>query len=154
DELELRSAPANGAHIVCHRWLRSNPGRATQPWLEFGAASRALRNQPANGDAFLVRQWSGNALTAVIDGLGHGQFAHRAAMTARHYIDHHSDRPLLDLFRGAGRACRATRGVVMALVKFDNQPRHNVTVAGIGDITVRVFDGAISTATIARRGIV
>src|SRR5262249_19046469 len=79
DELVLRSTAAPGAHIVCHRWLRSNVAPAPEPWLEFGAASRALRHQPENGDAFLVCKWAGNGLAAVIDGLGHGQFAQRAA---------------------------------------------------------------------------
>lgn len=154
DELELRSAAAAGARIVCHRWLRSNLGPAPEPWLEFGAATRALRNQRENGDAFLVRRWSGNALTAVIDGLGHGQFAQRAAVTARRYVEQHFDRPLVDLFRGAGRACRATRGVVMALARFDTQSRHSINIASIGDISARVFDGSTSTTSLPRRGIV
>ncbi len=154
DDLELRSMAACGAHLVCHRWLRSNLSPAPQPWLEFGAASRALRHERENGDAFLVCQWAGHALAAVIDGLGHGQFAQRAALTARRYVEQHFDLPLLDLFRGAGRACRATRGVVMALARFENNDHHNVTVASIGDISVRVFSGTKSTASLARRGIV
>jgi Stage II sporulation protein E (SpoIIE) len=154
DELELRSAPERGAHLVCHRWLRPDFGPTPEPWLEFGAATRALRNQRENGDAFLIRQWAGNALIAVIDGLGHGPLAQRAALTARGYVEQHFDRPLADLFRGAGRACHATRGVVMAVARFDVEARQNLTVASTGNISVRVFSGANSTAMLARRGIV
>jgi anti-sigma regulatory factor (Ser/Thr protein kinase)/serine/threonine protein phosphatase PrpC len=154
DELELRSAPESGAHLVCHRWLRPEPGPTPAPWLEFGAATRALHNQRENGDAFLIRRWAGNALTAVIDGLGHGQFAQRAALTARRYVEQHFDRPLADLFRGAGRACHATRGVVMALARFDVEARNSVTVASVGNISVRVFSDMSSTTALARRGIV
>jgi anti-sigma regulatory factor (Ser/Thr protein kinase) len=154
DELELRSVDTTGAHIVCHRWLRPDSGPAPVPWVEFGAATRALRTQRENGDAFLVRQWAGNALTAVIDGLGHGQFAQRAALTARQYIEQHFDRPLVDLFRGAGRACRATRGVVMALARFDDRARQSVTVASIGNISVRVFGQGTPIGILARRGVV
>jgi anti-sigma regulatory factor (Ser/Thr protein kinase)/serine/threonine protein phosphatase PrpC len=154
DDLELRSVDTSGAHIVCHRWLRSDPGLTPAPWVEFGAATRALRNQRENGDAFLVRQWAGNALAAVIDGLGHGQFAQRAALTARRYIDQHFDRPLVDLFRGAARACQATRGVVMALARFDDRARTSLTVASLGNINVRVFGAETPTTILARRGVV
>jgi len=154
DELELRSVDPRGAHIVCHRWLRSASGPTPAPWIEFGAATRALRNQRENGDAFLVRRWAGNALTAVIDGLGHGQFAQRAALTARQYVEQHFDRPLLDLFRGAGRTCKATRGVVMALARFDDGARGSVTVASVGNISVRVFGEGAPITVLARRGVV
>jgi hypothetical protein len=55
----------------------------------------------------------------VIDGLGHGPFAHQAAQSARHFVESHDDRPLEELFRGVARVCRATRGVVMALARFE-----------------------------------
>lgn len=155
DELELHARSTRGTHIVCHRWLRPEPGPTPVPWVEFGAATRALRNQRENGDAFLVRQWNGHALAAVIDGLGHGQFAQRAALAARRYIQQHFDRPLPDLFRGTGRVCHATRGVVMALARFDGQARQSVTIASVGNITVRVLDsGGSSTVALARRGVV
>jgi anti-sigma regulatory factor (Ser/Thr protein kinase)/serine/threonine protein phosphatase PrpC len=154
DDLELRSAVADGAHIVCHRWRRPSNSPAPAAWVEFGAATRALRNARENGDAFLVRQWAGNALIAVIDGLGHGQYARTAALAARCYVEQHFDRPLPDLFRGADRACRATRGVVMSLARFEYQNRENVTVASLGNISVRVFDSRKQTAALARRGVV
>jgi anti-sigma regulatory factor (Ser/Thr protein kinase)/serine/threonine protein phosphatase PrpC len=154
DEMELRSLSTAGAHIVCHRWLRPPTGPALLPWLDCGAATRVCRHETQNGDAFFVHRWAGNALTAVIDGLGHGQFAQRAAQTARHYIEQHYDLPLLDLFRGAGRACRATRGVVMALARFDAHARQHIEIASLGDISVRVVGGAASINVLARRGVV
>jgi anti-sigma regulatory factor (Ser/Thr protein kinase)/serine/threonine protein phosphatase PrpC len=154
DELELRSLPTAGAHIVCYRWLRPGAALALPLWLDVGAATRACRRQMQNGDAFLVKQWGGDALMGVIDGLGHGQFAQRAAQTARYYIEQHYDLPLLDLFRGAGRACRATRGVVMALARFEGQARERIEIASLGDIGVRVVGGAAPINVLARRGVV
>ena len=83
--------------------------------LEFGAATRSYRLLPENGDAFIIQQWEGHALGGLIDGLGHGELAQKAAQTARHYVEHHFDQPLANIFLGVGRACRATRGVVMTL---------------------------------------
>jgi len=153
DELELRPLSAGGAHIVCQRWLRPSANVATARWLEFGAATRPYRYQRENGDAFVVRQWDGSALTGVIDGLGHGQFAQRAAQAARQYVEQHFDRPLEDLFRGAGRACRATRGVVMALARFDFAGP-TVAVANVGNVEVRLIGSVTPVNLIVRRGII
>ena len=153
DELEFRPMPVSGTHLVCRRWLRGSAAALAPRWLEFGAATRARQYARENGDAFIVRQWGTNALAGVIDGLGHGQFAQRAAQTARQYLEQHFDRPLEDLFRGAGRACRATRGVVMALARFDFA-QQTVTIANIGNIEVRIFGTAAPVSLIVRRGII
>jgi len=151
-ELEFYALSPTGTRIVCQRWLRS---RGTEPfahWLEFGAATRAYRLQPENGDAFFTRQWEGSALAGVIDGLGHGPFAQRAAQCARRYLDQHFDQSLENLFRGVGRACSATRGVVMALARFDAAQR-TVTTASVGNIETRLIGGANRNVAV-RRGIV
>ena len=62
---------------------------------------------------------AGVALSGVIDGLGHGPFAHRAARTARHSIEAHYDQPLQNLFRGARRL---------------------VMIANVGNVEVRLLD--------------
>ncbi len=61
--------------------------------------------------------------------------------TARQYVESHYDLPLPAIFRGVGRACRATRGVVMALARFDwDQGR--LSFASVGNIEVRVLTTA------------
>jgi anti-sigma regulatory factor (Ser/Thr protein kinase)/serine/threonine protein phosphatase PrpC len=153
DELEYRPAAPAGAHIVCRRWLRPRtPASATLP-LDFGVASRPYRHMPENGDAFVICKWGDKALAGVIDGLGHGQFAQRAARAARQYIEQHHDQPLEALFRGAGRACQATRGVVMMLALID-AGRRTFTVASVGDIELRVWGAPERLSLIPRRGIV
>lgn len=152
DDLEYESLSCGGSRIVCHRWLRAEP-RKIKSHLEIGVASRAYRQAPENGDAFVSREWANGALVGVIDGLGHGQFAHRAAQTARQYIDQHYGQPLEALFRGVGRTCQATRGVVMALALFDHD-RKTFTCAGIGNIELRVQGSETPIRFIARRGVV
>ena len=151
DEVELRPLAERGTHIVCRRWLRTSAAAPAIRWLEFGVATRAYRHLRENGDAFVLRQWDSNALAGVIDGLGHGQFAQRAAHTARQYIEQHYDRPLEDLFLGTGRASRATRGVVMALARFEFANR-TLAVASIGNIETRVH--GTPAPVIVRRGVV
>jgi anti-sigma regulatory factor (Ser/Thr protein kinase)/serine/threonine protein phosphatase PrpC len=142
-----------GTRIVCTRWLRADERRLVSGPLTFGAATRPHPRMAVNGDAFVIKQWGESALVGVIDGLGHGQFAHRAAQTARQYVESHFDQPLSAIFQGAGRACQATRGVVMALARFD-QAGTWLSFASIGNIEVRVFDSPEPLHFMIRRGIV
>jgi anti-sigma regulatory factor (Ser/Thr protein kinase)/serine/threonine protein phosphatase PrpC len=153
EALEVRSEPGRGTYIVCQRWRRLHLHNPLPCPLEFGAATRAHPRMEMNGDAFVIKRWQESALVGVIDGLGHGQFAHRAAQTARRYIESHCDRPLAELFRGVGRACHATRGVVMALVRFD-WAQEKLTFASIGNVEVRVLGNAEPMNFMVRRGVV
>jgi anti-sigma regulatory factor (Ser/Thr protein kinase)/serine/threonine protein phosphatase PrpC len=155
DELDIVSEPgtSGGTRIACKRWLRADvrPGLPTP--LAVGAATRPHPGMTANGDAFVIKHWDEGTLVAVIDGLGHGPFAQRAAQTARQYVERHVDQPLDVIFRGVGRACRATRGVVMALARFD-WGGTRLTFASIGNIEVRAFGSVEPMDFAIRRGIV
>ncbi len=153
DELEIVSPRGQGTRIVCRKWLRDYTASDRPCPLSFGVATRPRAFGQANGDAFVVKHWAESTLVGVIDGLGHGQFAHRAAQTARQYLDSHFDLPLDQIFRGTGRACRATRGVVMALARFDwGQGR--LEFASVGNIMVRIFPRSAPFHFMIRRGVV
>jgi len=153
DELEITSERRRGTRIVCRKWLRDYVASVRACPLAFGAATRPRLNTDVNGDAFVIKQWAESALVGLIDGLGHGQFAHRAAQAARQYVESHFDLPLAQIFRGAGRACRATRGVVMALARFD-WARERLVFASVGNIEARVLSQAEPVRFNIRRGIV
>jgi anti-sigma regulatory factor (Ser/Thr protein kinase) len=153
DELMINPGMPNGTSVVCRRWLRLPGGPLFGQKLEVGAATRSYKQQPENGDALVIRQWEDNALLGVIDGLGHGQFAQKAAQAARHYVDKHFDQDLKHLFRGAARACSATRGVVMALAHF-TLSRRTFSVASVGNVEVVAIDGPQMTRIMPRRGVV
>jgi anti-sigma regulatory factor (Ser/Thr protein kinase)/serine/threonine protein phosphatase PrpC len=155
DELDIVSEPgtSGGTRIACKRWLHADVRRTMPGPLTFGAASRPHPRMTENGDAFVIKCWGDGALVAVIDGLGHGPFAQRAAQTARQYVESHVDQPLDLILRGVGRACRATRGVVMALARFDRDGTQ-LTFASIGNIEVRVFGSVEPMNFAVRRGIV
>lgn len=153
DELEITSGEQGGLRLICRRWLRPQSSLVPSGGLVFGAATRSYRQLPDNGDAFVFKQWDQNALVGVIDGLGHGQFAQRASQTARQYIEQHFDQSLENLFRGVGRVCRATRGVVMALARFDLL-RKKLTVASVGNVEVRLVGSVPKLNLVIRRGII
>ena len=157
DELDITSQSGQGTCIVCRRWARMAGPRALPCRLDCGAATRAHPSMAVNGDAFVLKQWHEGALVGVIDGLGHGQFAHRAAQTAWQYVESHFDQPLAAIFRGVGRACHATHGVVMALARFDFHPPSSavrLTFASIGNIAACLFGSPQPVHFIVRRGVV
>ena len=102
DELDITSRPRQGhAHRVS-QMAAASTSRASGPARWPLAWRPGHVRVTSNGDAFVVRQWAESALVGVIDGLGHGQFAHRAAETARQYVENHFDLPLDQIFRGVG----------------------------------------------------
>lgn len=153
DELSVDTKRRKGTQVVGRRWLRKPAAPTEHCPLEFGVATRPHPQMEVNGDAFVVQKWEQSALVAVIDGLGHGQFAHRAAQAARQYVATHFDRPLAEIFRGVGYSCRATRGVVMALARFDWALRQ-LTLASVGNVEVRVCGNSRPVRFISRRGVV
>jgi anti-sigma regulatory factor (Ser/Thr protein kinase)/serine/threonine protein phosphatase PrpC len=153
DILDITSEQGRGTRIVCSRWVRRKTAGKRHCPLVIGVATQPRQNGADNGDAFVVKHWDESVLVGVIDGLGHGPFALRAAQAARQYVESHFDRPLEQIFRGAGTACRATRGVVMALARFD-WGESRLLFASIGNIEARVFPSSEPFRFVTRRGVI
>jgi anti-sigma regulatory factor (Ser/Thr protein kinase)/serine/threonine protein phosphatase PrpC len=155
DSLDIVSPVSDhgGTSVTCIRWVKNYMQSSLECPLDAGAATRAHPKMNVNGDAFFIKRWGESVLIAVIDGLGHGQFAYKASTVAHSYLEKHYDQPLQDICRGVGRACRSTRGVVMALARFD-WVRRMVTIGSIGNIEIRVFENSVTPSIVTRRGII
>jgi serine/threonine protein phosphatase PrpC len=153
DDLEITSTYGKSTNIICRKWVRHNTIVNYKCPLSIGVATRSRRSAPENGDAFIIKTTSEETLVGIIDGLGHGQLAHRASQAARQYVESHYDQPIDKIFRGVNRACRATRGVVMALARFDWM-LGRLVFASIGNIEVRVFPKSAPFHFIIRRGVI
>jgi anti-sigma regulatory factor (Ser/Thr protein kinase) len=151
DKLEIVSTANGRTHILCRRWIQPKLPSLSGSRLDFGAATRPCPGSMENGDAFVIKRWNGITLAGVIDGLGHGPRARQAAQTVRQYVETHHDQPMKDIFRGAGHACRSTRGAVMALARFDSDVK--LTFASIGNVEAYVWNGSTRTVLLAQRGI-
>jgi anti-sigma regulatory factor (Ser/Thr protein kinase) len=161
DQMDIVSSPGKGVHLICQRWLRTAAPDHSQIPLEIGVATQPKLGFEDNGDSFVVKRWGYSILVGVIDGLGHGNLAHYAAETARTYIETHYDQPMGRIFGGVAHVCRATRGVVLALARFDflqpapadQDPPFHLTYANIGNIECRVFNSPQPVNLILRRGV-
>ena len=152
--IQSRTEGQTGTLVTCLKWRKHSRKVVSCP-LSFGSASRPRPDMVLNGDSFTIRQWNHSALLALIDGLGHGKYAHEAARTATEYIETHYDQPLTMIFRGVEKACRATRGVVMALARFDwSKGAIRLTFARVGNISARGVDNSHPISFPVQRGII
>lgn len=118
--------------------------KPTKVRLEWNAASRALPGSGKSGDLHLVELFTNGGLAAVVDGLGHGEEAFQAALTAINTLERHPDESVISLVNRCHEALRTTRGAVMTLVSF-NFVENFVTVLGIGNVETVLLRANSST---------
>jgi negative regulator of sigma-B (phosphoserine phosphatase) len=103
-----------------------------RPVLECGFAGAALEGR-RSGDVPVHVPFSGGALLAVIDGLGHGPEAALAAETAATALALDPAAAVAELVVRCHDALRNTRGALMTLASVD-APRSTLTWCGVGDV--------------------
>jgi len=101
--------------------------------IESGVAARALPGEGISGDLHVIVPYRRGVLVAVIDGLGHGPEAARAAAAAAAVLNLYKGGalpPLLDLCHAN---LRSTRGAAMNLAAFD-APKGEMSWMGVGNV--------------------
>lgn len=107
--------------------------------ISWGAVVRPKVGQRVSGDTYVVIPFGTNGLqVAVIDGLGGGEEAARAADGAAEVVRANPAYDPMDLVRRAHDALHGTRGCVLALLTFDLAAR-TVTYVGVGNIGIQVY---------------
>ncbi|HKA33141.1 MAG TPA: SpoIIE family protein phosphatase [Candidatus Binatia bacterium] len=101
--------------------------------IEWGVAHAALAGEPKCGDCHLVKGFAGGALVAVLDGIGHGAEANRAAEAAASILAERPDDSIVSLVKRCHDALRGTRGVVMSLASF-NFAQRMMAWCGVGNV--------------------
>ncbi len=101
--------------------------------LEWGVASLALPGEPVCGDMHVVEPFPNGALTAVIDGVGHGIEAAVAAQIAVATLRAHAQEALLPLLQRCHEMLQQTRGVALTLASF-NALDETITWVGVGNV--------------------
>jgi phosphoserine phosphatase RsbX len=107
--------------------------------ITWGAVCRAKQGQSISGDVYVVREYAeGCVLISVIDGLGGGSEAERAARLAAQTLEQYPDYPLQDLIRRSHTALHSTRGAVIGLLRLELDSSQ-ATYVGVGNIGVQVY---------------
>ena len=107
--------------------------------VDFGVAFAPYEGETISGDRHLITTTPEGPLFAVIDGLGHGPDAARAAEIVVSILQEDAGHyPLVALVHKCHAALRETRGVVMSLASIDSS-NHEMTWLGIGNVEGRVI---------------
>lgn len=101
--------------------------------IDWGYASVPFPGQTVCGDGYYVQTWDGQALIALMDGLGHGPDAAKAVEVAKTALDQHRHSGVvLDLLH-VHKALRDTRGVCIAAAVID-MTAGAMSWVGLGDV--------------------
>ncbi len=98
-----------------------DPGKPVNgsPFVDWAVASRPMRGEVVCGDVATVHVTDARCVLAVIDGLGHGPEAARAAALAAEVVEQHQAEPPEALLSLSHRQLRASRGAVATVAIID-----------------------------------
>lgn len=114
--------------------------------LEWGTVTAPHPAQDVSGDVALVIRVPEGALVAVIDGLGHGHEAARAAQIARETVCEAASVDIIALAHRCHRALARTRGAAVALAYLSTSAS-TLTWLGVGNVEGRLITGDQRTRT-------
>jgi anti-sigma regulatory factor (Ser/Thr protein kinase) len=137
--------------------LQSTPGRGTAAVARLGPATTpridglalAMKGEEASGDAWSVVHDGAWATILLVDGLGHGVEAARAAAAAVREL--RPGVPPEALLERMHDALRPTRGAAAAIARL-NRATGTLRFAGIGNIAARIVDSATTRALVSMNG--
>lgn len=105
----------------------------------WGAVCRAKQGQSVSGDLYIVQELAeGRLLAVVVDGLGGGEEAARAARAAEAVISANPEWPLPHMIQQSHTALHSTRGAVIGVLKLDPDG-HKINYMGVGNIGIHVY---------------
>ena len=108
--------------------------------IEWGTAAEPHPAERVSGDVALVMRAPEGALVAVVDGLGHGHEAARAAQVARKTVREAAGTDVIALAHRCHRALARTRGAAVALAHLSTEAS-TLTWLGVGNVEGRVLTG-------------
>jgi len=96
------------------------------------------RAKPCSGDLYLIKRLDDGVLLAVVDGVGHGDEAIAAALTAIIVMERHADAPLITLVQRCHKALATKRGAVMTVARL-NARENTLTWLAVGNVEGHLF---------------
>jgi phosphoserine phosphatase RsbX len=106
--------------------------------LEVGTAATMASGESVSGDMSVVEPFAGGVLVAVVDGLGHGREAAKAAFTAVDALREAAGSPLAAIFEGAHKRLAKTRGAVISAAVLD-QEGDTMSWLGVGNVEAQLY---------------
>lgn len=141
----------HGSAVLATIWSKAAP--ATSGSWSVGGVNVPLPGQEICGDAWAVRCRDEAIDVMIVDGLGHGPEAAKAATAAIAAFLAGTDRSPVGHLSEAGAALHSTRGAAVGVAVIDLQ-RREVTFSGIGNTVAIVLTGSVIQNLVSFGGIV
>jgi anti-sigma regulatory factor (Ser/Thr protein kinase) len=120
--------------------------------LRSGGVSLPVVPGDLNGDGWAVTHDDGSCAAVVVDGLGHGPAAHRAAQAGLATFDTLNGSDVGGWLHGAHTAMRPTRGGVAAVARIDLATRR-LWFAGVGNVQGKLIARGQTIGLVSQPGI-
>jgi anti-sigma regulatory factor (Ser/Thr protein kinase) len=153
DEFDLYSRPGAGTVLLARirRTARTTPNAMATATT--GAISVAAPGENVCGDGWGVEDAGAETRVCVVDGLGHGTFAHIAAEAALAVFRRQAMRSPAEVVQSMHLGLRATRGAAVAVARVDRHKRE-VRLSGVGNISAVVANASQQRSLASHNGIV
>lgn len=149
DFFQVYSRPKHGTGVLSRISRADAPQRGEM--AQIGGVSVPIRGEPVNGDGWAFTANDDTRTVMLVDGLGHGYYAHDAAVAA------------CESFLGAKGSCgailrtihdalRTTRGAAVAVAALD-PVNGKVQFAGVGNISATMIDPGARRSAVSMHGI-
>lgn len=115
-------------------------GREVTPGLTFGLCTRPCAGEFENGDRGVVVRREKVVLAMVVDGLGHGPKAAKAARMAVDLLETTREREPAIIMGAVNEALRGTVGAAASIISFDFLAG-SISYCGVGNVATRVTGG-------------
>lgn len=149
DAFDLDSRPGVGTVIVA----RCHAKAARQARACVGGLGVPIAGERHCGDTWMAAEDEHRFVACVVDGLGHGELAERAALAAVEVLSRGHDLAPAVLLRRMHDALRATRGAAVLVVAVDRE-RRSARSAGVGNVAGTIIAGGETRSIVSHAGIV
>ena len=150
DEFDVLTAPRLGTILRMVVWAHPPAARGA---YEVGAILVPKTGETACGDGWSMVEHRDGATFMVVDGLGHGPDASRAAHMALDVLRTNPEASALRLLDLSHARLRPTRGAALAVLRHERS-RGEIAFAGVGNIAAAVIEGGTRRAMVSHNGIV
>jgi phosphoserine phosphatase RsbX len=106
--------------------------------IDWDVNTRALDHGAVSGDVHVVKECEEGVLLAALDGAGHGEAAHDAAVAAARILEAYAGEPAVTLMARCHEALTRTRGASMTLAWFRTR-EDKLDWLGVGNVEGRLI---------------
>ena len=139
DVYSLPQTESAAAGTVVFARIEDKPQAGKGERFRWGAISRPAPHETLCGDSWRIAQRDGELTVMLVDGLGHGPEAARAADEASDVFDRDPFAPLTSYVQNAAIRMQRTRGGAVAVARVDAGTRQ-VKFVGVGNIAGHLRD--------------